>query len=500
LERNLLFKKHNMKNFIKYTLLFLVLVFSSTSCEDELDVIPETAVASSSVFETQEGAILALNGAYTFLKLKGIYGTDFAIIGDAASDNGKIPSDRESAGGNSDRMPHAYLLNLNANTTTLLWQDAYILINNVNAILENIENVSDITESVKSRIIAESKVLRAYAHFCLTQVFAQDYNFTVDQSHLGVPIITETGIENKPARNTVGEVFDFIFSEMNSAISILENASDLSRSGSSYHFLDYYAALSLRARMHFYTANYPAALTDANTVINQGGYNLIDNYTTGFYPSSGLGDLEFINEWTGTEIVQSESIFQLYINEAGETTTTNRSIIDIYTSNNGNAAHAISDDLYDLYEPNDLRLNWYKIENTDQHVFKYPGDFGAAPDDTPYSVIRLTELILMKAEIEARNSQDETARTLVNLITARSNASAITSSGPALIEDIITERRKELAFEGNRLFDLKRLQRGFTRNDCSADICTLDYPNDLYAWPIPQAEFNGNPNMDQNNY
>ncbi|UOY08311.1 RagB/SusD family nutrient uptake outer membrane protein [Muricauda sp. SCSIO 64092] len=480
-----------------YTFLTLV-VLSTWSCEDYLDIAPETQVASSSVFQTQDGALAALNGIYTSIKLKGMYGTDFSVIGDAASDNGKIPSDREDAGANSDRLPHAYLLNLNANTTSILWDDAYVLINNANTFLENIDAVGDMSDEAKAQAIAEVRIIRAYAYFCLMQVFAQDYNFTSGQSHPGVPIVTATGVTNQPERNTAGEVFGFIFQEFNEALPDLQNSNAIDRPGDDFYFINYFSALSLRAKMYFYITDYSNALSDANQVINSGRYSLVSQYTTGLYPSTGLGDLEFINEWAGTAIVLPESIFQLYINEAGADITTNRSIIDIYTSNNGNAAHAISGDLFDLYEAQDLRLNWYKIENTDQHVFKYPGDFGAAPDDTPYSVIRLTELILMKAEIEARNGQEAVALELVNRITARANASPIASSGNQLIEDIITERRKELAFEGNRLFDLKRLQRGFTRNDCSADICSLDYPTFLYAWPIPLAEFNGNPNMVQN--
>ena len=487
-----------MKNIIKYNTIFFLLILVLVGCDDYLDVEPETAVASSSVFQTQEGVLTALNGVYTFLKLKGFYGTDFAVIGDAATDNGKIPSDRESAGANFDRLPHAYLLNLNGSTTTLLWQDAYILINNINAILENIDNASDITPEVRDQTVAELRVLRAYAHFCLVQLFAQDFNFTSDQSHPGIPIVTQTGIDAQPTRNTVGEVFDFVFSEMGEALGVLQKGDYIVRDGESYYFINYYSALALRAKMHFYVTDYASALADANEVINGGGYSLVETYTTGFYESAGLGQLEFINEWAGTSIVIQESILQLYVNEAGSSTTTNRSIIDIYTSNNGNAAHAISNDLYSLYGPDDVRLNWYKIENTDHHVFKYPGDFGASPDDTPFSVIRLTELVLMKAEIEARNGQEVLARNLVNQITSRANASPITSSGNELVEDIITERRKELAFEANRLFDLKRLQRGFTRVDCSADICTVNYPSNLYAWPIPQDELNGNPNLVQN--
>lgn len=487
-----------MKTYKKIYLFYLVLSLFITGCEDYLDVEPETQVASSSVFQTEDGALAALNGIYTSIKLKGLYGTDFAVIGDASSDNGLIPSDREDAGANSDRLPHAYLLNLNANTTSILWDDAYVLINNANTFLENIDAVGNMSQEAKDQAIAEVRVIRAYTYFCLMQVFAQDYNFTPDQSHPGVPIVTSTGVGSKPERNSVAEVFDFIFAEFAESLPVLQSGNAISRPGDRFYYMDYFSALSLRARMYFYITDYSNALQDANEVINSGRFSLIPQYTTGLFASTGLGDIQLVNEWTGTAIVVPESIFQLYINEAGSSVTTNRSIIDIYTSNNGNAAHAVSDDLLDLYESQDLRLNWYIIEDTDEHVFKYPGEFGAAPDDTPYSVIRLTELVLMKAEIEARNGQEPIARDLVNQVTARANASPITSTGTQLIEDIITERRKELAFEGNRLFDLKRLQRGFTRNDCTADICSLDYPTFLYAWPIPQSEFNGNPNIEQN--
>ena len=300
------------------------------SCEDYLEVEPETTVGSSSVFKTQEGVLFALNGVYTRLKLKGFYGTEFPVIGDASSDNGKIPSDRESAGANADRIPFAYTLNLNATNTSILWSDAYTVVNNINQILENIDQAADITDEVRDQVTAECRVLRAFAHFCLVQLFAQDFNFTPDQSHLGVPIVTTTDSNNKPARDAVGDVFAFIFTEMNEAIPVLQNANTISREGADYYYLSYYAAVAMRARMHFYVADYPAALADANTVINDGPYTLIQNYTTSLYESAGLGQLEFIDDWAGQAIVESESIFQLYINEDNTQITTNRSIIDIY--------------------------------------------------------------------------------------------------------------------------------------------------------------------------
>ncbi|MDN5210541.1 RagB/SusD family nutrient uptake outer membrane protein [Fulvivirgaceae bacterium BMA12] len=490
-----------MKKIYNSKICFLLLIlFITSACDDYLDVESETAVSSESVFQSQDGVLFALTGVYTRLKLKGFYGTEFALIGDAATDNGKIPSDRESAGANADRMPFAYTLNLNTTNTSTLWQDAYIVINNINNILENIDNATDINEDVRSQVIAEGRILRAWAYFSLVQLYSQDFNFTADQSHPGVPIVIATGIEDQPVRNTVGEVFNFIFTEMNESISVLQNNDAIGRDNDIY-FLNYFSAVAMRAKMHFYVTNYAEALADADIVISQGPYSLVENYTTSLYEARGLGDLEFIDAWAGTVIVESESIFQLYVNEDNpEEVTTNRSIIDIYTSNNGNAAHAISNDLLSLYEAGDVRTNWYKIEDVDPHVFKYPGGFGDARDDTPYSVLRLTEFILMKAECEVRvNNADNVARDLVNLITLRAGASPIASSGNALIEDIITERRKEMAFEGNRLFDLKRLQRGFTRVDCILpENCTVVYPSNLYAWPIPQDELNGNPNIRQN--
>ena len=487
------------KRFIINITFLLIVLFIVPACDDYLDVEPETAIGSSVVFQTQEGVLFALTGVYTRLKLKGFYGTEFAVIGDAATDNGKIPSDRESAGANPDRIPFAYTLNLNAVNTSRLWQDAYVVINNINVILENIDNDNNITENVKNQVIAECRILRAWAHFCLVRLYAQDYNFTPDQSHPGVPVITVTGAANRPARNTVGEVFDFIFGEMNASIPVLQSTEAISRQDAMY-YLNYFSAVAMRATMHFYVTDYAAALADANTVVNEGPYTLIENYTTSLYESDGLGELAFIDDWAGSVIVESESIFQLYINEDNTQITTNRSIIDIYTANNGNAAHAISNDLLGLYETGDVRNNWYKVENIDPHVFKYPGAFGDAKDDTPYPVLRLTEFVLMKAECEVRlNGADGLARDLVNQITQRAGASTVSTSGDALIEDIITERRKELAFEGNRLFDLKRLQRGFTRVDCNLpENCTVSYPSDLYAWPIPQDELNGNTNMVQN--
>jgi len=487
-----------------YILLFLVLGLTITSCKKYLDVAPENATDSPAVFETQEGVLFALNGLYAQVQRQGYYGMQLAVLGDAATDNGKIPSDRENAGANADRMPYAYTLALNPQVTALeMWRDVYILINNINNIINNIDKATDLLPGVRKQVLGECLALRALAHFDLVKVFAQDYNFTAGHDHPGVPYITGSIPSDKPVRNTVKEVFDKAYADVNEAVALLENNNSINRRISDRrYFINYYSAVGVRAKMNFYTTNYPAALADANIIV-AGPYSL-PAYSLATYSITGLNfSPALITAWAGREILSTEAIFMLDVSD-NDGVFADRSLIDIYTAYGGNAAHAISLGFLGLYDNNDIRRNWYKVEINDPLVFKYPGGFGLAEDDHNFPIMRLSEFILMKAECEVRvNTAEPAARTLVNQIIRRahqgSTAYDITSSGPALIEAIIGERRKEMAFESNRLFDLKRLQRGFTRTDCRlSTVCTVAYPDKIYAWPIPQSEFNGNPNMVQN--
>ncbi|MDN5204294.1 RagB/SusD family nutrient uptake outer membrane protein [Fulvivirgaceae bacterium BMA10] len=488
---------------ILYIYLISGIVF--TSCDDFLDVEPETATTPEIALDTETDIVSALHGAYSILNDDG-YAMEYNVIGSVATDDGKIPSDREAAGAARDRIPHAYTLDLNEQTTTVeLWLDAYQVIAGVNNIMARLDAV-EFEQSFEDRIKAECLSLRALMHFSLTQIFAQDYNFTGDQSHLAVPYMTVTDPGSAPARNTMAEVYTALFADINEALSLFTSAGDdaLSayRGGSSIYFMSYDAALGLRAKMSFYRTDYASALADADELL-AAGYTLEPTYTTGTYDNDGeVGT--FVDQWYSlAPVLESEAIFQLDV-DSDDGSFANRSLIDIYTANNGNAAHAVSDDLIDLYEPGDARLAWYHDENAtlapDLHVFKYPGGLGINADAHHFPVMRLTEFQLMAAEIQARNGNDGVAQALLLPITNRAGASPITSSGNDLVEDIITERRKELAFEGSRLYDLKRLQRGFVRNDCllTNGNCIVDYPTNLYAWPIPVAELNGNDNLVQN--
>jgi hypothetical protein len=431
----------------------------------------------------------------------------YNVIADASTDSGKVPSDVESAGTNPDRIPYAYSLALSRQfTADALWTEAYQAIAAVNNILTRLEAV-EFDPAFEAAVSAECLALRALLHFSLTQIFAQDYNFTAGQSHLAVPYLKETNPGANAARNTMSEVYADLMADVNTALQLFQTGGDLLtsegyRQGSDIYFMNSYATLGLRARLHFYSTNYQNALADANSLL-AGPFTLVPEYTLSQQDNDGVvGD--FVDQWYRlAPVLESEAIFQLDIDE-DDGNFANRSLIDIYTANNGNAAHGISLDLLNKYEPSDARNGWYIDEEDtpalDRHVFKYAGGLGIDADAHAFPVMRLTEFVLMVAECEARAGNEMKARELVLDITNRAGASPITSSGTQLIEDIITERQKELAFEGHRLFDLKRLQRGFVRNDCTLTNgnCTVNYPSHLFAWPIPGIELDSNPEMEQN--
>jgi len=126
---------------------------------------------------------------------------------------------------------------------------------------------------------------------------------------------------------------------------------------------------------------------------------------------------------------------------------------------------------------------------------KFPSTKGE--DNTP--IIRLAEIYLIRAESRARNGS---AGAVDDLMAIRKrawpDAPDVTATGDDLIEEIIKERRIELAFEGHRLWDLMRLKRDVVRTDCSAPICLISYPNERFILPIPAQEIDANPNMTQN--
>ena len=120
-------------------------------------------------------------------------------------------------------------------------------------------------------------------------------------------------------------------------------------------------------------------------------------------------------------------------------------------------------------------------------------------------VCRMAEMFLIRAEANARKASPDITAATADLNTLRSNripgyTNATFPSATSLIDAIMTERFKELAFEGFRFWDLKRNNLSVDRlsSDASAAWQNLPSGNYRFVLPIPNGELLANSNMVQN--
>src|SRR5262245_45341817 len=113
-------------------------------------------------------------------------------------------------------------------------------------------------------------------------------------------------------------------------------------------------------------------------------------------------------------------------------------------------------------------------------------------------------MYLIRAEANYRPNKEPEARADLHALRTPSSAGFAYGSetGTALVNAILVERSKELAYEGDRFFDLKRLNKTPINRcpstiDSPSTICSLSTTSRAWAWPIPFYETNVNPNMVQ---
>jgi hypothetical protein len=330
----------------------------------------------------------------------------------------------------------------------------------------------------------EAYAIRALSYFIIVRLYAQAY--TVDSTAPGVPISLHYDPHALPSRNTVAEVYRQISADFDSAFSLMNTYNGTGT-------FSKYAALALSAKVELYKANYQSAYDKAVQVINESGFSLLQlndvaNYWAAVTPQDNSTRIE-----TFFEVVSD--VINYY--SGGELAT------EYVQDPNSTGEVLARQSLYDLYHPTDVRKSLILVgqrlslggEDPAWIVNKYTAISG---DYNDKKVIRLSEVYLIAAESAYRIGKTNEALTYLNtLVQQRDPSLTYSSSGDALLTDIITERRKELAFEGDRFFDLNRLNQDILRapESSSGNIKAGD-PRRIM--PIPEDEINANPHIKQN--
>lgn len=460
-----------------------------SSCSDFLDIKPFSSIDDTKAVTNIQQATAAITGVYDGLQSSNYYGRNFSVFGDVLTDNISVPAK------NSGRFiaEASWQLLKGTADVTNFWDRAYSTINRANNII-NANIIYDVNNEAKEKaeftqIKGEALALRAMIHFDLVRIFAQNYAFTTDANHLGIPYVKKHDQNGKPARNTVKEVYQFIIADLTEALSLVtEDGRTFQGAPLNPYIMSPWAIKALLARVYLTMNDFNNAKKYAVDVIDNGGFDLVSN-------------ANYVSSWG--ELKSSESIFTLAFNNVDYNGTDGLGYIFIEKGYGDMQANPV---LVNLYSSSDIRKQMFargvKSGNTSNYYTKkFPG-FGGVPGLDNINVIRLSEIYLIAAEACAKATpiDEDKARFYLDQIRQRAipTAPSVSATGDELISEILLEKRKELAFENHYFFDLKRLQKNVTGAKINNTNVVTTYPSDKFAWPIPQRETDVNNNMVQN--
>lgn len=455
-----------MKTFKIHKYFALLLALNLWSCDKDF-LEPEVATGELEA-DTNVNTLSDLQGlvrgAYNRMNEYDYYGRDYVVFAEVRSDNA-------FSSGNSGRFvgPGQFFLNATDAYPTETWQQIYTVIANANLVIQSeVEN----NESAEVQYTkGQAYAIRALAHMDLLRLYGQQWA----GGSLGVPYVTAFDDGNFfPSRATVENTWSQIGEDFETAISMM----DPSLNSSAPTEISTWAVYALQSRYYLYVEDYAKAAEAAKKVVDSGEFSIVDAST-------------YADSWGEPA---TNSVFELAL-----TDTDNPGINGLsYMYNEGNYGDVeVTEDLYNTYAKGDVRLALYDK------------DFDAAEKDTTYrmvgkysdyadniKVIRYEEVILNYAEALTHLGASE-ALTYLNMVPANRNAEEYTE---VTLDNVLTERRKELAMEGHRFFDLLRNEMAIPYVDPRQTFSTsgIAYGSSILAFPIPRNEINANPNIEQN--
>jgi hypothetical protein len=348
------------------------------------------------------------------------------------------------------------------------WINCYRIIRACSFVLEEADKYSSTDQD---------KVDLLKGHFKLVNTFAQCYMFTSEASHPGVPYITTSDVSKQFSRQTIAEVYDNIISDLSNAIKLFpSNATDI-------RYINQAASKALLARVYLFKEDYANAKIIATEICSR-------------FPLMTIGAGYPNDLFKNKNPDQTEVLFQLTpMNLTTVSTITN--FMGRYVRGSLLRYRATNDMATILKEYNpDARSVWVSGSPGLWNVTKFPT--GVATGITPAistaensyypPIIRSSEMYLTVAECAAKTGDENTARNYLDAIRKRAYpaANAVTATGSALMDSIYKERRKELAFEGFRMFDLQRWKLNIHRADALySTAIDLPFPSNKAIAPIP---------------
>lgn len=488
-------------NHIKSKLMLgsLLCLLGAASCTKQLNLTPYNEVAVTQAFTTRSDFDNAIKGVYRMMlaprsteTYNSYYGGAdyFSFVGaaDIMSDN----TTRFSLGRGSASTFHNF--QASGNSTTAFFQDGYAIIRSANAVLDNIGNLK--TDPSAGNYKGQALAVRAMVYFDLMRIFAKT-PANAGPADLGVPIVvTVSDYTALPKRDLVSAVYAQIESDLKTAASAVSASNGDTQMNKA-------AVFALLSRVYLYEAKYPQCViaADSSLALNSDPASL----TT--FPS-------IWNDASEAGVLFKLKVTPTMVDNNGGSITVG--VAYGQTSGTGDKAEYVpSYEFAKLFKASDIRTTSYTrpgFFSGDSIVYidKYAGKATGNQALVDIKLIRVGEVYLNQAEAYYNTGDMLHALNSLDMLRSNRYANFVTGAetGTALINAIWLERRLELAFEGDRFFDLKRRNLPVVRSKVNGDLKNGTGSPDVifgiaqgsykFQLPIDNNTLNANTRIQQN--
>ena len=354
----------------------------------------------------------------------------------------------------------------------LVWNEYYMTIAIVNALLPRLDNVQPQDVEVE-KIRSEAKALKAMCYFDLLRLYGPVYS-PENLSKEGIILKDRLELDFLP-RSTVQDCAEEIET-------LLDEAASVNNDDTEVFYLSTSAVKALQAEFELYKGDFDAAVS--------AGLPLLDGAESRWTKSN------YDNLWADN--TSDDRLFAPYIFDSFYTDLCYDKASGDYFVLNPSVT----------YDQEDVRRDWaaYTVDMNGgqvQTLGKYNRMYYDNVTVRYINTLRYSGVCFTVAEAYARDGADGKAVETVNRLLSSYGAQILDEAltGEELIEAILREKQKEFAGEGVRLFDLKRHGKTLVKKDKFGTGTAVTIKPDDYRWlfPIPQSEYKYNDKITQNN-
>lgn len=469
------------------------LVMVASGCNKLLDKRPVTQVVTTDTTTSISAADAEnlLSGVYT-AEIGYQYGLEFNVLDRIT--NGDVLSDNCYAGGDNPDNISIDLFRFNALNANIArdWKDAYGIIGIINIAIAQVENCSDpaLSADRKQQILGETRFMRAFTYFDLVRLFGRIPIMLkpVDQTN------SETLIQSTLVpQSSVDTVYDAILDDL------------------------WYARQTVQEdnvppdKMIVTKGAVNAILAKVYATMPEKNWDSVAYYCDQVIPHYGLVP-DFTYLWDNNHKNNSEAIWEF--NYVGYSLIGNW-IPSQFIGAGWKKFETPTNDLVKAFQDagDDIRLKasigfvdygWDDSYWKDKSHYPIVAKFNDPSNGTnDFYQIRLADILLLRAEAYNEQGEQTEAAKLVNQVRGRVHLSVTAAATQdEMAQAIADERRLELAFEGQRWFDLVRTGKALQVMNAQqdGDGNNLNYNVQPYqlVYPIPQTQLDLNPLLTQN--